>query len=167
MMIAVIGGDNAPQDAVEVAEKVGLEIAERGHTLICGGRGGVMEGACRGAASAGGHTIGILPGPDRIDANSYVEFAIVTNLGAARNAIVVLSADAVIAIDGSYGTLSEIALALVHRKPVVGLGTWRISDDQGVEDTRVVRAKTAKEAVELAASAAERAWEAAGVAAHG
>jgi uncharacterized protein (TIGR00725 family) len=166
MMIAVIGGDNAPQDAVRLAEKVGREIAERGHTLICGGRGGVMEGACRGATSAGGHTIGILPGPDASEANPCVEFPIVTNLGAARNVIVVLSADAVIAIDGSYGTLSEIALALVHGKPVAGLGTWRISDDFGVEDTRVVRAKTPKEAVELAISAVEGAGLAAGVVAH-
>lgn len=166
MMIAVIGGNDAPQEAVHLAEKVGREIAERGHTLICGGRGGVMEAACRGAAGAGGHTIGILPGPDRIEANSFVEFSIVTNLGAARNAIVVLSADAVIAIDGSYGTLSEIALALVHRKPVVGLSTWRISDDLGVEDTRVERAKTPKEAVELAVAAFERGLGAAGVVAH-
>jgi uncharacterized protein (TIGR00725 family) len=155
MMIAVIGGDNAPQDVVPLAEQTGREIAERGHTLICGGRGGVMEAACRGALSAGGHTIGILPGPDRSDANSCVEFPIVTNLGAARNVIVVLTADAIIAIDGSYGTLSEIAMALVHGKPVVGLGTWRISSDLGVEDERIARAKSPKEAVETAIAAAE------------
>jgi len=167
MMIAVIGGDSsAPQVLLPQAEAVGREIAERGHVLICGGRGGVMEAACRGASSAGGHTIGILPGPDRRDANACVEFPIVTNLGAARNVVVVLSADAVIAIDGSDGTLSEIALALGYGKPIIGLQTWHISDDAGVEDARVVRAKTPKEAVELAISAVEGAGPAAGVVAH-
>ena len=154
MIIAVIGGDSPPRDALPKAEAIGRELAKRGHTVICGGRGGVMEAACRGAREAGGHTIGVLPGPDRGDANAHVEFPIVTNLGAARNAIVVLSADAVIAVDGSYGTLSELALALVHGKPVVGLGTWRISDAEGVEDQRIVRADDATEAVERAIEAA-------------
>ena len=154
MMIAVIGGDSPPAAVLPLAEAVGREVARRGHVLICGGRGGVMEAACRGAREAGGHTIGVLPGPDRSDMNRYVEFPIVTNLGAARNAVVVLSADAVIAVDGSYGTLSEIALALVHGKPVVGLQTWRISDDAGVEDGRIARARDAAEAVERALAAA-------------
>ena len=155
MMIAVIGGDDAPAGVLPQAEAVGREIAQRGHVLVCGGRGGVMEAACRGAREAAGHTIGVLPGPDRGDMNSHVEFPIVTNLGAARNVIVVLSADAVIAVDGSYGTLSEIALALVHGKPVVGLGTWRVSDASGVEDERIVRAGGPVEAVERAVKAAE------------
>jgi uncharacterized protein (TIGR00725 family) len=155
MMIAVIGGDSAPQSVLPLAEDAGREIARRGHVLVCGGRGGVMEAACRGAREAGGHTIGILPGPDRSDANAYVEFPIVTNLGAARNAVVALSADALIAIDGSYGTLSEIALALVYGKPVVGLRTWRISDDAGREDGGIVRAGSPAEAVDLAVSAAQ------------
>ncbi len=155
MMIGVIGGDSAPQAFLPLAEEVGREIARRGHLLVCGGRGGVMEAACRGAREAGGHTIGILPGPDSSDANAYVEFPIVTNLGAARNAIVALSADTLIAIDGSYGTLSEIALALVYRKPVVGLRTWHVSDDAGVEEKRIVRAGSPAEAVELAVSAVQ------------
>jgi uncharacterized protein (TIGR00725 family) len=155
MIIAVIGGDSPPPEALPLAEAVGRELAQRGHALICGGRGGVMEAACRGARQAGGHTIGVLPGPDRRDMNPHVEFPIVTNLGAARNAIVVLSADAVIAVDGSYGTLSEIALALVHGKPVVGLATWRISDADGVEDERIVRVSDPVEAVEQAIAAAE------------
>ena len=155
MIIAVIGGDSPPPKALPQAEAVGRALAERGHVLICGGRGGVMEAACRGARQAGGHTIGVLPGPDRSDMNPYVEFPVVTNLGAARNAVVVLSADAVIAVDGSYGTLSEIALALVHGKPVVGLGTWRISDAQGVEDGRIARADGPEEAVERAEAAAK------------
>jgi uncharacterized protein (TIGR00725 family) len=153
MIIAVIGGDDPPAGALPDAEAVGREVARRGHHLICGGRGGIMEAACRGARAEGGHTIGVLPGPTRGDVNPHVEFPIVTNLGAARNVIVVLSADAVIALDGSYGTLSEIALALVHGKPVVGLATWRISDDGGREDARIVRATDAAGAVEAAIAA--------------
>ena len=156
MIIAVIGGDSPPPEGLPVAEAVGRELAQRGHVLICGGRGGVMEAACRGARMAGGHTIGVLPGPDRSDMNEHVEFPIITNLGVARNAIIVLSADAVVAVDGSYGTLSEIALALVHGKPVIGLGTWRISDAAGVEDERIVRVEDAAAAVERAVAAAER-----------
>ena len=112
-----------------------------------------MEAACRGAREAGGHTIGVLPGPDRQGMNAHVEFPIVTNMGAARNTVIVLTADAVIAVDGSYGTLSEIALALVHGKPVVGLGTWRISDAAGVEDERILRADDAADAVGRAVAA--------------
>jgi uncharacterized protein (TIGR00725 family) len=155
MMIAVIGGDAALEDACAQAEAAGREIGRLGHTLVCGGRGGVMEAACRGALDAGGHTVGILPGPDRADANRYVEFPVVTNMGAARNTIVVLSADAVIAVDGSYGTLSEIALALVHAKPVVGIGTWRITAPDGSDETRVQRVDDAVEAVRTAVALAE------------
>ena len=154
MIIAVIGGDSPSEQVLPLAEAVGRELAQRGHTLICGGLGGVMEAACRGARDAGGHTIGILPGPDRRDANPHVEFPIVTNMGYARNNIIVLTADAVIAVDGSYGTLSEIALALVHGKPVVGLGTWRISSNEGVEDQRITRADNPVDAVERAIAAA-------------
>ncbi len=155
MIIAVIGGDSPPPEALPLAEAVGRELAQRGHALICGGRGGVMDAACRGAREAGGHTIGVLPGADRRDANPHVEFPIVTNLGAARNTVIVLSADAVIAVDGSYGTLSEIALALMHGKPVVGLATWRLSNDDGVEDEGIVRAEDAADAVARAIAAAE------------
>jgi uncharacterized protein (TIGR00725 family) len=157
MIIAVIGGNSPAPEALEQAETVGRELARRGHTVICGGRGGVMEAACRGAREAGGHTIGVLPGPDRGDANPHVEFPIVTNLGAARNAIVVLSADAVIAVDGSYGTLSEIALARVYGKPVVGLHTWRISRPDGVEDDGIMPAGGPVDAVEKAIAEAETA----------
>jgi hypothetical protein len=167
MMIGVIGGDSSATQAVLLqAEAVGREIAKRGHVLVCGGLGGVMEAACRGARAEGGHTIGILPGADRNDANQFVEFPIVTGLGAARNVIVVLSAEAIIAIDGSDGTLSEIALALGYGKPVIGLQTWHISDDAGVEDARIIRAKTPKEAVDLAISAVKGARPVAGVVAH-
>ena len=101
-------------------------MAESGAVLVCGGRGGVMEAACRGAKAAGGLTIGILPGVDRGGANAFVDVPIVTGMGEARNAIVARTAQAVIAIGGSYGTLSEIAFALRFGVPVVGLGTWAV-----------------------------------------
>ena len=157
MIIAVIGGSDPAPQALEQAEAVGRELAERGHTVICGGLGGVMEAACRGAREAGGSTIGVLPGADPAAANAYVQFPIVTNMGVARNAVIVLTAAAAIAIDGSYGTLSEIAIALNLGRPVVGLGTWRISADDGVEDERILRADDAVQAVDLAVAAAERA----------
>jgi len=153
MIIAVIGGEEAPAEALAQAEAMGREIARRGCTLICGGRGGVMEAACRGAREAGGHTIGVLPGTDRSEANPYVELAIVSGVGRARNLMVVLSADAVIAIDGGYGTLSEIGFALQYGRPVVGLSTWSLAQ-AGVEDTRIVRCDDPAAAVETAIAAA-------------
>jgi uncharacterized protein (TIGR00725 family) len=101
-------------------------VAERGAILVCGGLGGAMEAACRGAKQAGGTTVGILAGIDRSDANPYVDIALPTGLGQARNAVVVRAADVVIAVGGGYGTLSEIALALRRGKPVIGLATWEI-----------------------------------------
>ncbi|MFN8556582.1 MAG: TIGR00725 family protein [Dehalococcoidia bacterium] len=156
-MISVIGGNYPTPEAMAQAELVGRELARRGCVLVCGGRGGVMEAACKGAREAGGHTVGILPGPDASDMNPWVEFPIVTGIGFARNAIVALSGEAVIAIDGSYGTLSEIAHALIFDRPVIGLGTWRFSSN-GHEDQRIVRVSTPVEAVEqaLAALAARR-----------
>lgn len=105
---------------------MGRLLAERGAAVVCGGLGGTMEAACRGARSGGGTTIGLLPGFDRADANPYVDVAIPTGLGEARNALIVRAADAVIALGGGYGTLSEIALALRAGKRVVGVGTWEI-----------------------------------------
>lgn len=105
---------------------MGRELASRGAVLVCGGLGGVMEAACRGAKGGGGTTIGILPGTDRAAANPFVDFAIPTGLGEARNALVVRAADALIAVGGAYGTLSEIAFALKAGKPVAGLGTWDV-----------------------------------------
>jgi uncharacterized protein (TIGR00725 family) len=101
-------------------------VAERGAVLVCGGLGGAMEAACRGARAAGGTTVGILPGSERADANPYVDIALPTGLGEGRNALVVRTADALIAVGGGYGTLSEIALALRHGKPVIGVDTWDI-----------------------------------------
>jgi uncharacterized protein (TIGR00725 family) len=105
-------------------------LASRGVVLVCGGLGGAMEAACRGAKGAGGATVGILPGADRDDANEFVDVTIPTGLGQARNAVVTLAGDALIAIGGGHGTLSEIALALRRGRRVVGLETW---DVEGVE----------------------------------
>ena len=131
------------------AEAVGRLLAERGAIVVCGGRGGVMEAACRGAKSAGGATLGILPGLDRAEANEFVDFAVPTGLGEARNALVVRAADALIAVGGAWGTLSEIALALRAGKTVVGIHTWELSRAGGAVDG-IIRASSAEEAVELA-----------------
>jgi uncharacterized protein (TIGR00725 family) len=147
--IAVIGGGEVTPEITQLAEEVGREIARRGAALVCGGLGGVMEAACRGAASEDGLTIGILPGDDRRTANPYVRIPVVTGLGYSRNAIVVKSSQAVIAVDGSYGTLSEIAFALQSGIPVIGLGTWSVSLD-GKVDKSISIAKSAKDAVERA-----------------
>ncbi|MFB6354349.1 MAG: TIGR00725 family protein [Halobacteriales archaeon] len=130
MRVSVIGGSDVDRETAEAAEAVGRRLAEGGHELVCGGLGGVMAAACRGAADAGGRTIGILPGRDRTDANPHVDTAIATGLGDARNALVVLNGDAVIAIDGGPGTLSELGLALVYGRPVAGLDTFEV---EGVE----------------------------------
>ena len=129
--MAVIGPGDKPTVA---AAEVGRLLAEQGVTLVCGGRGGAMEAACRGAKEADGLTVGILPGSDRSDANPFVDIVLPTGLGEARNALVVGAADVVIAIGGGYGTLSEIALALKAGKRVIGLGTWEIEDVVAAED---------------------------------
>lgn len=154
-VISVIGaGNNAPREAVEMAEAVGRELAKRGAVVVCGGLNGVMEAVCRGAKSEGGVTIGVLPGDDPESANSFVDFPIPTGMGHARNAIVVKAGLAVIAVDGAYGTLSEIGHALAESKTVIGLKTWRIAQDEDDENTSIVRAGTPREAVELALQAA-------------
>jgi uncharacterized protein (TIGR00725 family) len=121
-------------------------LAEAGAVLVCGGRGGVMEAACRGAKSANGLTIGILPGKSWSEANPYVDIPIVTGIGEARNAIITRTAQAVIAIGGSYGTLSEIAFALSFGTPVVGLGTWEVGRE-GHPPPPIVRATSPEGAV--------------------
>jgi uncharacterized protein (TIGR00725 family) len=131
--VAVVGPGDADREQVEAAEWIGRGLAQRGAVLVCGGLGGVMEAACRGAASAGGLTVGILPGLNRADANAWVQVAIATGLGELRNGLVVRAADAVIAIGGAYGTLSEVALALKAGVPVVGLDTWDIDGVERVE----------------------------------
>ncbi len=146
VFIAVIGGAQASKRELGLAEEVGRELAKRGAILVCGGLGGVMEAACRGAASEGGVTIGILPGESRSSANKYVQFPVVTSIGYARNIAVVKSAQAVIAVDGNYGTLSEIGHALQSGIPVIGLGTWSLLRT-GKPDNSIIPAQTAVEAV--------------------
>jgi uncharacterized protein (TIGR00725 family) len=122
--VAVVGPGAASAEELAAAEAVGRGLGEAGAVVVCGGLGGVMEAACRGAREAGALTVGLLPGAARADANPWVEVAIPTGLGEARNALVVRAADAVIAVGGEWGTLSEIAFAMKAGKPVIGLGSW-------------------------------------------
>jgi uncharacterized protein (TIGR00725 family) len=131
--VAVVGPGEASTEQEGVAEKVGAALARAGAVVVCGGLGGVMAAACRGAVEAGGTTVGMLPGSERSAANEWVTIAIPTGLGELRNGLVVRAADAVIAVGGAYGTLSEIALALKTGVPVVGVGSWRIEGVQAVE----------------------------------
>jgi len=124
--IGVIGGAKCSRGVRKLAEEVGRGIAQAGAVLICGGVGGVMEAACRGARQAGGTTVGILPGSDRSEGNRFLTVAVATGLGEARNLAIIRTADVLIAVGGSYGTLSEIGFALKMGKPVIGLETWKI-----------------------------------------
>ena len=122
--IGVVGPGDATSEEVARAEEVGHTLAEAGAILVCGGLGGVMESACRGARAAGGVTVGLLPGDDRRAANPWLSIALPTGLGEGRNVLLVRAAEAIVAIGGGWGTLSEIALALRAGKTVVGLDTW-------------------------------------------
>ena len=153
MIISVIGGGDPTPDVGLLAEEVGKELARRGATVVCGGLGGVMEAVCRGAKSAGGTTIGILPGSDPGDANQWVDIPICTGLGYARNVIVVKTGRAVIAVDGAYGTLSEIGHALGDGIPVVGLSTWTIGQNDR-PDRSIIVADDPADAVKKALEAA-------------
>jgi uncharacterized protein (TIGR00725 family) len=149
LLISVIGAATCDEKTYALAERVGRELALRGATVVCGGLGGVMEAACKGAKSANGQTIGILPGTSRRDANPYVDIPIATGLGEARNVIVVRAGRAAIAIGGEYGTLSEVALALKFGMAVIGLGTWQLAREGKIQ-TGIVEAGDAREAVTLA-----------------
>jgi len=140
-IIAVIGGKDVSEKHLRWAERVGQLIAERGGILITGGLSGVMEAASKGAISAGGITVGILPTERIEDANSFVKIPVATGLGIARNTIIARTAQAMIAIGGQYGTLSEIAFGLQLGKPVIGLGSWQIKG--------MLQAETPEEAVKL------------------
>lgn len=138
MNIAVIGGHSCSKGMARIAEEIGKAIAQLGATLISGGLTGVMEASCKGAKSAGGKTIGILPGHEKSEANPYVDIPIVTGLGYMRNNLVVKNADIIIAIDGKEGTLSEIAFALQMKKPVLGIDSWDIPGVIKVKDAASV-----------------------------
>ncbi len=150
LQIGVIGAGQCSEAGAAAAEEVGREIVRNRALLICGGLGGVMAAAARGASEAGGTTVGILPGIQMEDANPHITIPIVTGLSHARNVVLVRSAHALIAIEGGYGTLSEIAIALKLGKPVIGLHTWDVS-------SKIIAATTPQEAVRLAINAARRA----------
>jgi len=154
LMIAVIGDATCDDETARLAEEVGRALAARGAIVVCGGLGGVMEAACRGAKEAGGLTIGILPGTSRADANPYVDIPIVTGMDQARNVIVVRTAQAVIAVRGQFGTLSEIAHALKLGIPVVGLQTWELRKE-GKAVPGVLCAHSPQEAVDTALASAK------------
>ncbi len=141
-IIGVVGGTVATPEVLRCAEETGRLIAGNGFLLICGGMAGVMEAAAKGAKEAGGTAIGILPHGDRHEANPFIDIPIATGLGEGRNLVIVRAADLIIAVDGEYGTLSEIAFALKLKKPVIGLGTWDIPG--------VVRAANPAEAMQMA-----------------
>ena len=140
--IGVIGGTRPKEKWSQMAFEVGTHIAKNNAVLVCGGLGGVMEDAARGAKQAGGHTMGILPGSSPQDANPHIDIAIATGLGYTRNSLVAMNANSLIAVDGQYGTLSEIAYGLIYGKKVIGIGTWTINGVQMVS--------SAEEAVKLA-----------------
>lgn len=141
-IIGIIGSSNPTPEEALLAQEVGEKLAKNDVIIICGGLGGIMEAGCRGAKSAGGLTIGIIPGTSGKDANPYIDIPIPTGIGEARNLIIIRSSSGVIAIGGGYGTLSEIAFSLKLKIPVIGLKTWAIEG--------IIRAETAEEAVRKA-----------------
>ena len=159
--ISVIGsgsndGTLSPQMA-KIANEVGKEIADRGAVLICGGLGGVMAEAAKGAKERGGLTVGIIPGEDPDSANPYIDIPLPTGLGFARNVLVAYSGDVVIAVNGRLGTLSEISYALIKKKPVIGIHTWNLGQlsggiypDEKAYGDCIIKCKSAKEAVDMA-----------------
>jgi len=147
--IGVIGASQPPDELLPIAEKVGEEIAKRGGILICGGMGGIMESACKGAKRSGGLTVGILPTMTRDSANPYIDIPIVTGIGYARNIIVVLTSEAIIAIGGAYGTLTELAFALHFNIPVIGIRTWRV-ESEFTEVKGIIYVDEPEEAVRIA-----------------
>ena len=149
IQIGVIGAGQCSSEIEKLAEEVGKEIARNKAVLVCGGLGGVMEASARGAKQEGGNTIGILPGVSFEDANPFIDIPIVTGLSHARNVLVVRSSHALIAIEGGYGTLSEIAIALKIGKPVIGLRTWMISEE-------IITVETPQESVKRAIDLVKR-----------
>lgn len=161
MIISVIGASNATPEIAALAEEVGRGLARKGAVVVCGGLSGVMEAVCRGAKKEGGTTIGILPGHNPSDANRWVDIPIPTGMGYARNAIVVKSGRAVIAVGGAYGTLSEIGHALAEGTPVIGLKTWSPYRG-GKADKGIIKVETPEEAVDRALAEVARrdgAWQ--------
>ncbi len=159
VQIAVFGASNPSKDEIGLAEEVGYLLGKAGCVVICGGLGGVMEAVCRGVKRGGGLTVGVLPGRFRYDANRYVDVAVVTGMGEARNVVVAFSGEAAIAIGGGLGTLTEIGHALRNGIPVVGLRTWEL-EERRLKGVKIHRADSADEAVRKALLLAERGEEA-------
>ena len=158
LQIAVVGASSCDEATAALARAAGEEIARAGALLVCGGRGGVMSAACAGAQAAGGRTLGVLPGVDEASTppNDHLDVVLYTGLHQARNQVVVLSSAAVIAIGGGWGTLSEIALALKFRVPVVALQGWNLRRPDGLNDPLLSHARTPADAVALALAGARR-----------
>jgi uncharacterized protein (TIGR00725 family) len=154
--VAVVGPSDPEPDCYQLAMEVGRLIAEGGGTVVCGGLAGVMEAAALGASGAGGRVLGVLPGRDRADANPYVTMVVATGLGELRNGLVVRTSDAVVAVGGSWGTLSEVALARRLDLPVFSLRGWSVVDHLGVAADGPVAVSTPAEAVDAAVRAAAR-----------
>ncbi|MDQ6751628.1 MAG: TIGR00725 family protein [Actinomycetota bacterium] len=148
--VSVIGAGDADSHALGAAETIGRELAARGAVTVCGGRGGVMEAACRGAQAAGGTTVGLLPDDDRRHANAYLTVSLPTGMWELRNGLVARAGDAVIAVGGEFGTLSEIGFALKLGRPVVGVGTWRFARGDGAAVAAVEEVGDPAEAVSRA-----------------
>lgn len=146
-VIAVIGAGECSRKLCDMAADVGRYVAENGGVVLCGGLGGIMEGAARGAKEAGGTTIGIIPSENKADANQFIDYVIPTGFGQARNVLVIRAADAIVALPGKFGTLSEMAFALISGKPIVSVQAWKLGEEiQQVEDP----IEAAKIAMELA-----------------
>ncbi len=148
LFIGVIGVSDVDEHLAKIAEEMGREIAAQGAVLVCGGLGGVMEYAAKGAKSSGGITVGIIPGDSINSANPYIDIPIATGMGEARDVVVVKSSDSLIAIGKGFGTLSEISIALKLNKPVVGIETWDISP-------QIISVNNPREAVKKAISLAK------------
>jgi len=144
-IIAIIGAGKCSKKLREMAADVGRHIAENGGVVVCGGLGGVMEGAARGAKEAGGTVIGIIPSDNKNDANEFIDYVIPTGFGEGRNVVIVRTADAIIALPGKYGTLSEMALALHAGKPLVSVSAWKLGDEVKQVDDPIEAAKLALE----------------------
>jgi hypothetical protein len=151
ILVGIIGGSTCSTAEKTVAERIGYLLAKAGATVVCGGLGGVMEAACKGAKKGGGTTVGILPGFTKADANPYVDIPIVTGMSIARNIVVVRSADVIIAIGGLYGTLSEIGAALNIGKTVIAIQSWALKHTSiNLKNSQYITVKSAEEAVETA-----------------
>ncbi len=154
-VVAVVGGSEIGEDVARVARALGRALAERGAVIVNGGLGGVMEAVSQGAVDAGGTVIGILPGTETSEGNPHLTVAIATGLGRSRNTIIAITCDVMVAIDGSYGTLSEVAQALNHGRPVVSLGSWDVAAAGPVDKRLFHRASTAEAAAALAMTLAK------------